>query len=132
MVKSLPRICRACKKRLKGDFNRHAIKHCAMKDSFEGWIFLNHDGTEVSEQDLPIRHNRITDKSRGKQIGKKEDSPISRDANCWRKVRRMPFGYRCSTDTVKRAFFFFSTMTLYSHRGEITGDDLKKLLDADV
>ena len=79
MGRSLPRQCKSCKSTVKGDFAKH-VKSCRKKMPFTGWKFFNADGAIVSEEQLPVRTNRVTDGKKGKDVAGRAPKTKDEDA----------------------------------------------------
>lgn len=116
MGKSLHRICKACKVTIKSDFNKHATKVCKKKQGFKGWIFLNREGKQVSEDHLPMRLTRITNCKPGRQIGSHAGPAKNLEAAAWRKIKRGSVFSTYSVDIRKRAFMHFARCLMLDKR----------------
>ena len=117
MGKSLPRMCRACGTKLKGDFNKHVKQVCRRKHGFKGWIYFDRKGKRVDEDNLPARLTRVVDASDGMKIGTSVGAPEDECAKAWRKIKRSSILATYNKTVRANAFkHFVKTLLLDSKR----------------
>ena len=112
MGKSLPRMCLACGKKLKGDFNKHTKLVCRPKNGFKGWQFFDRNGKKACTDKLPTRLTRIEDASEGIKIGARVGPPLDEGARAWRRIKRGSILGAQSRTVRSNAFKHFAKLLL--------------------